>query len=206
MRMPSFLEDRDQYLGLKSHDISNSHTLWQKKCVCAHMYVWDREKDKEQGSKEGSVGRKGERQHTNGTDVNNRWVEGGYIVFNKILAHLCLLKIFQNKKLGKKKEKQSELNSPTSFFSPSFLPFLPSILPSFQSKIPDPLNLWGIGKEQGEEKFQLFSAILNSLIQCIKYQAFRIWWVHVVKRHRERHHQLTLYPASKLHYISLKSA
>lgn len=27
MRMPSFLEDRDKYLGLKSHDISNSHTL-----------------------------------------------------------------------------------------------------------------------------------------------------------------------------------
>lgn len=90
------------------------------------MYVWDREKDKEQGSKGGSVGRKGERQHTNGTDVNNRWVEGGYIVFNKILAHLCLLKIFQNKNLGKKKRK-TELNSPTTFFSPSFLPFfLPS--------------------------------------------------------------------------------
>lgn len=78
----------------------------KKNCVCAHMYVWDRE-DKEQGSKGGSGGRKWERQHTNGTDVNNRCVEGGYIVFNKILAHLCLLKFFQNKNLGKKKEKQS---------------------------------------------------------------------------------------------------
>ena len=92
------------------------------------MYVWDREKDKEQGSKRWSVGRKGERQHTNGTDVNNRWVEGGKIVFNKILAHLCLLKIFQNKNLGEKKKKNSQnwIVQQPSFLPPSFTPFLPS--------------------------------------------------------------------------------
>lgn len=65
-----FLEDRDKYLSLKSHDISNSHTL-AKKCVYfTDVCVRQGEGDREQGSKEGSVGRKGERQHTNGTDIS----------------------------------------------------------------------------------------------------------------------------------------